>query len=245
MQSASNPVSSEECLFFKTYPPYSHLSVLSSVSSNKHLQHRTTIAFLSFSFFIVLQSSLLAHNGQRFSSELLLHTHIMSPSIQRIVPIVPVNRANRALQQSPQEPMHIREQLMLVHLHAHPLDLLLAGLLPKPRLEVGLHEIALLLRVRMPFQPQNVRIGEVVVRHPLAEVVGDIRSHGDLARVSTHSKNRERATRSPRRSCRRPRCAECCRAADRDVRAPLRTLLPPLERTCCRFPAESGRFARF
>ena len=221
-----------------------YLSVLSSVSSNKH-PYTEQLLLSSFFLFMVFQTSLLAHNGQRFSSELLLHTHIMSPPIQRILPIVPVNRANRALQQSPQEPMHIREQLMLVHLHAQPPHLLLAGLLPKPRLEVSLHELALLLRVRVPFQPQNVRLGEIVVRHPLAEVVRDVCSHWDLARVSTHSKKGERATRSPRRSCRRPRCAECCRAADRGGPAPLRTLPRPPERTCCRFPAESGRFGRF
>ena len=80
--------------------------------------------------------------------------------------------------------MHIREELVLVHLHAELLHLLLGGLLSEARLEIGLHEVVLLLRVRMPLQTQNVRVGQVVVRHPLAEVVGDIRSHGDSPGVS-------------------------------------------------------------
>ena len=240
MQSLSNTDSSRRMLVFLDPLSPSSLSTstctLFCLFQQTTKLHRTTIAS---------STSLLAHNGQSFSSKLLLHTHIMLPSIQRIAPVVPVNSANRALQQSPQEPMHIREQLMLVHLHAHLLHLLLAGLLPKPRLEIGLHEIVLLLRVRMPFEPQNVRIGQIVVRHPLAEMVRDVRSHWDFPCVSTHRKRAERKTRSPRRSYRLRRCAECFRAANRDVQAPLRTPPPPPERTCCRSPAESSRIERF
>lgn len=81
---------------------------------------------------------------------------------------------------------------MLMHLHAQLLHLLLTGLFPKSSLQVGLHEIVLLLRIGMPFQTQNMRVWEIVVGHPLAEVVRYIHSQGDSAGISTSKSYSER-----------------------------------------------------
>lgn len=126
----------------------------------------------------------LRHNRKRIDPiNLLLQLSIAIPTTNRVTPVIPVDRAHLCLQESPQEPVEVRQQSVLVHRLPQLLHLLVAGLLSEARAQVRADETSLLLHGRIQAIAQNVRVGEVVVRHPLAEVVGNVHAHGDLARV--------------------------------------------------------------